>query len=102
MPTTPSTIQSFGTPQTYNLADGRLVEVRNGCVVDAKTRDTIAGSREASDYLLKHAVLTQEQREWIAYWGVRIYGTMSIQPAHGAPGLGMPRDLRFKAKGAAA
>jgi hypothetical protein len=102
MPAQPSSIQSFGTPQVYTLKDGRAVEVRNGCVVDTRTRATLAGSREASDYLLAHAVLTPEQREWISYWGARVYGTMGVQPGYGAPGLGMPKQLNSKQREAAA
>lgn len=70
MPATENLCQSIGCPQTYTLAnDGRRVELRNGCVVDTVTRHTLANSREACQYLLTHCRLSDEQRDWLSYWG---------------------------------
>lgn len=68
-PAEPTYTHSYGTPLTYVLHDGRTAEVRNGCLVDAATRETIKGSDEAADYVLRHAKLSPEDRRWIADWG---------------------------------
>ena len=68
MPASESAIQSHGTPECYRLTDGRYVEIRNGCVVDPKTRETLAGSEEAGDFILAHGKLQEWERELITYW----------------------------------
>lgn len=80
MPTCESTIQSHGTPRTYTLKGGREVEVRNGCVVDAATRTTLAGSREAAAYLLDRARLTDSERDWLETWGSRVFCSAQATP----------------------
>jgi hypothetical protein len=66
MPAIESYLHCAGYAQAYyTLLDGRRVEVRNGCVVDAVSRHTLAGSDEAAEYLLKRARLTAEERHWI-------------------------------------
>lgn len=98
MPCHESPIQSFGAPTTFPLKDGRTIEIRNGCVVDAETRYTLAGSREATAYLLEFADLTPEQREWIEYWGADVFGQMAVQSGRGAACMG----YRLKKREAAA
>lgn len=62
MPTTECLCQSQGACQTYRLRDGRTVESRNGCLVDAATRHTVAGSDDAAYFLLTNARLSEDER----------------------------------------
>ena len=60
MPATESYCQSTNIPEAYRLHDGRTVELRWGCLVDAVTRYTVAGSDDAYDFLMVNAVLTSD------------------------------------------
>ncbi len=91
MPVNESTIQSFGTPRSYTLKGGRPVEIRNGCVIDTATNTTLAGSNVAADFLLERANLTEDEREWISYWG------RSAFKSAGATPMGRHEIARMKA-----
>lgn len=93
-PATPAYCHSQGSPQTYTLRDGRTVELRNGCVVDEESRHTLAGSRQATEYLLTFGKLTQEQREHLEEWGVAVCDRMSSQESFGMAGSGLRRSNR--------
>lgn len=80
MPAAPSTIQSHGTARTYILKGGRPVEIRNGCVIDSATRTTLAGANVAADYLLERARLTDDERDWLDYWGRAAFKAAGATP----------------------
>jgi hypothetical protein len=65
-------------PTTYTLIDGRVCEVRNGCLVDQATRTTVAGSNESAAKLLADGLLTADQRQWIEEWGSSLFPASSF------------------------
>lgn len=96
MPATPSYCQSQGSPQTVTLRTGKSLALRNGCLVDEKTRETITGSRETAAYVLEHCCLTDDERLWWSTWGSAVCDRMSSQESRGQCGSGLGRKLAFK------
>lgn len=98
-PASPTYLQSRGTPQTLTLAnDGRVCELRNGCLVMADTREVITGSNDTAAFVLARCVLTAEQRNWWKTWGAAVCDRMSSQSSMGQAGSGLRRSNRIVEK----
>jgi hypothetical protein len=98
MPATESLTQSIGTPQTYRLLDGRVVELRNGCLVEFLTREVVTGSHQTAGYLLDHAKLTNDERLFWSVWGDILCDRMSSQASMGQCSGGLRRSGRIAEK----
>jgi hypothetical protein len=97
MPATERTaIREDGSPQTLKLRDGRLCELRNGCLVVASTREVLTGSHQTAGYVLEHAKLTNDERFYWSVWGAILCDRMSSQESHGQIGVGMRYSNRIK------
>jgi hypothetical protein len=94
MPANESLIQSHGSPQIIPLLDGRKCELRNGCLVDAATREVLTGSLETTAFVLDHGKLTDTQRRWWQDWGMTVCDRMSSQASLGQCGSGLRRHNR--------
>jgi hypothetical protein len=95
MPARESYVQSIRTPQTYTLRDGRTVEVRNGCLVESKTREVLTGSEQTTAYLLANAKLHPDDRAWLETWGETVCDRMSSQDSMRMASGGLPRSNRI-------
>lgn len=95
MPATESMTQSLGSPATFTLRDGCLVELRNGCLVESSTRKVLTGSHQTANYLLEHARLTADERFYWTVWGDILCDRMSSQTSMGTAGGGLRRHGRI-------
>lgn len=78
MPAIECLCHSGGSPQTYPLLDGRLVEIRSGCVVDAESREVLANSSESQNFMLMLGDLTRTERQWWEEWGGHVCESASV------------------------
>ena len=96
MPATERTaIREDGAPQTFTLKDGTVVELRNGCLVEQRSRLVLTGSHQTTGYMLRHGRLTADEHFWWEIWGDITCDSMSSQESFGIAGSGMRRSNRI-------
>ena len=98
MPTTPTYCQSVGSPQTVTLKCGTTLTLRNGCLVNERTREVVTGSRDTTAYVLANCRLTDDERLHWQTWGNILCDRMNSQPAAGQCGSGLRRSNRVVEK----
>lgn len=94
MPGTPTYTQSIGTPQTVTLKSGTVLAIRNGCLVNERTREVLTGSHQTAAHVLANCRLTDDERLHWQTWGHILCGRMSSQEAKGQCGSGLRRSNR--------
>ena len=80
MPARESTFDLPCEREWRTLKDGRVCYLSNGCLVhhDERGQHTVAGSRDAWQYLLDHAVLTSDERRELLDRGPKFYEDSGI------------------------
>ncbi len=78
MPANERLIQSSGVPETFLLDDGRMVELRRGCLLDCETRRLLTTSDETTSFVLRHALLSFDDHLRWAEFGPAICASAAM------------------------